>query len=325
MQRPNFPAPNTRTFREHRITFDYFWTLNAAFAAMVRLATQIAAGDGRVLLLGETGCGKLGLAIALHAASPRTHGPFVRMNVASLAASVLEAEMYGCEKGAFTGASEARKGHFRSANGGTLFIDELPELPLLLQPKLLQAIDERSVTPVGGADAPYDARLVFATHRPLETLAGPNSPLREDLLHRVTEMVLTIPPLRERPEDIVPLFQWYLDAAKLPPTGLARAAQHRLLAHPWPGNVRELRNTARRTTLACAGREVQAEEIVFLPASRVPPSAPVDHGPERMTEVRRLHVQRILAECGGNRQCAAARLGISESGLYNLLKRYAAG
>ena len=236
--------------------------------ALLERAAQVARSEASVLITGESGTGKEVMARHIHAASRRARGPFVALNVAALPESLLESELFGHEKGAFSGAVAARRGTFEQADRGTILLDEIGEMQPHLQAKLLRAIQEREVDRLGGA-APVkiDVRILAATHRDLavEVRAGR---FREDLYFRLNVVTLRIPPLRERPGDILPLAahfaQRYAQVNGLPQRGLSPAAQSALLGHPWPGNVRELENALHRAVLLAEGREIGPEAIELL-------------------------------------------------------------
>ncbi len=322
--------------------------------ALLARAAQLARSDASVLITGESGTGKEVLARHMHAQSRRAHGPFVALNCAALPESLLESELFGHEKGAFSGAVASRKGRFEQAEGGTLLLDEIGEMELRLQAKLLRAIQEREVDRLGGA-APVkvDVRILAATNRdlPAEVRAGR---FREDLYFRLNVVQLHIPPLRERAADILPLAAHfahrYAEANGLPPRALTPAAIARLQAHPWPGNVRELENTLHRAVLLAGGAAIgpEAIELLAMPAEAAAPPAtsaapapaapaPATHAPavpapathpiaalvgRRMDEVERELIIETLGRCLGNRTRAAEILGISIRTLRNKLAEY---
>jgi transcriptional regulator with PAS, ATPase and Fis domain len=298
--------------------------MRALFARLERAA----ATDETVLLLGESGTGKELLARGIHDASPRRAGPFIVFDCAAVAPNLIEAELFGVVKGAFTGAQQSRPGLLEQAQGGTLFLDELGELPLDLQPKLLRALEARQVRRVGGAAyAPFDARVVAATHRDLRARVTAGA-FREDLYYRLAVVEVTVPPLRERRDDIPLLVERFL-AAQSPPRALADLppnALSLLAAHHWPGNVRELRNTVARLILF----PDLVEESLVPPVPR-----PADTGLAALTrmplrEARELVVEQFekayltarLRERGGNVTRTAEAMGISRQMLYRLLDRY---
>ena len=313
-----------------------------AMRALLARAEQVAKAEASVLVTGESGTGKEVLARHIHAASRRAQGPFVALNVAALPESLLESELFGHEKGAFSGAVAARKGKFEQADGGTLLLDEIGEMDLRLQAKILRAIQEREVDRLGGGSpVKVNVRILAATHRdlPAEVRAGR---FREDLFFRLNVIGLRIPPLRERPGDILPLAahfaRRYAAANGLPPRPLAPAAEARLLAHPWPGNVRELENALHRAVLLAEGREIGTEAIELdeaAPAATPPAATPAPAAPaapagtaiaalvgRRMEEVEQELILETLGRCLGNRTRAAEILGISIRTLRNKLAEY---
>jgi DNA-binding NtrC family response regulator len=218
-----------------------------------------------ILLLGETGVGKELFARRVHELSPRSSAPLVRVNCAALVESLLEAELFGHERGAFTGATQAKEGLLEAASGGTLFLDEIGEMPLTTQAKLLRVLESGEVTRVGAIKPrTVDVRFVAATHRDLKTLVA-NGRFREDLFFRLEGVSIRIPPLRERVAEIVPLAESFIveaaAAASRPAPRLSEEASARLRAHPWSGNVRELRNVLMRSVLFCAGPVLDVDDL----------------------------------------------------------------
>ena len=285
-----------------------------ASAALLDFARRIAASDASVLLLGETGTGKEGLARYIHFCSPRAKGPFTAVNCAALPETMLEAILFGHRKGSFTGAGGDGEGLFRAADGGTLLLDEVAEIPLALQAKLLRALQEREILPIGAVRAePVDLRVIASANRDLaaEVAAGR---FRSDLYWRLNVMPVTLTPLRERRLDISAIAAALLlrhcpRAMGLPfPTP---AALQRLAGHSWPGNCRELENVIQRAMLLRAGDRIEAGDLVI---DGIAPAAPAL--PHSLTEASRsaeTHVIRAaLDEVGGHRLRAAKRLGISE-------------
>jgi DNA-binding NtrC family response regulator len=242
-----------------------------------KMLARVAPRDINVLLLGETGAGKDVLAQRVHALSPRRKGPFVSVNCGAFSESLLESELFGHEKGSFTGAHAAKAGLLESANGGVLFLDEIGELSLNLQVKLLRVLEERAVRRVGSVRAtPVDVRIVSATNRNLAEEAAAGR-FRSDLYYRIDGITLTIPPLRERPSEIVPLAMLWLSKLAAaehgrPPPALGPAVVERLLSHPWPGNVRELRNVMARALVLCEGPTLEPEHIAFSSSASLPPA-----------------------------------------------------
>ena len=309
--------------------------------ALLDRAAQVARSEASVLITGESGTGKEVMARHIHAASRRARGPFVALNVAALPESLLESELFGHEKGAFSGAVAARRGKFEQADRGTILLDEIGEMAPHLQAKLLRAIQEREVDRLGGsAPVKIDVRILAATHRDLaaEVRAGR---FREDLYFRLNVVSLRIPPLREREADILPLAEHfarrYAQVNGLPARGLSVQAEMLLLAHPWPGNVRELENALHRAVLLAEGREITADAIELSPISPFHAVATAEPAPavarpaanpvsalvgRRMEEVERELILETLGRCLGNRTRAAEILGISIRTLRNKLHEY---
>jgi two-component system NtrC family response regulator len=291
-------------------------------AAMREIAKQIgrlADSDATVLLTGETGTGKEVVARAIHHHGRRGGKPFVAVNCAAIPAGLLESQLFGHVRGAFTGAVAAATGSFRDADGGTLFLDEIGEMDPAMQAKLLRVLQDRVVTPLGGRPAPVDVRIVSATNRDLQTLVHAGK-FREDLFWRLSVVPLHLPPLRERLADIVPLAEHFLAGAGCT---LTPAAAARLLAHGWPGNVRELRNAMERAAALAHGPMIDAADVAFLHGEA---SAETDWlAGDLPTAVARLEatmIRRALDAAGGNRAEAARRLNIHRQLLYEKIRRY---
>ncbi len=294
-----------------------------AMQAVLRRAHDFADSDAPVVIQGESGSGKEVVARALHAASPRRGKSFVAVNVAALPAELLESELFGHVRGAFTGATSEKQGLLEAAHGGTLFLDEIAELPLALQPKLLRALEDGEVRRVGDTRAfGVDVRFVCATHQDLERRVAAGL-FREDLYYRLKVLVLRLPPLRERPEDVMPLARMFLAAEKRPGPGFGAEAERLLRAHRWPGNVRELSNVVRHAAALARGGVVEPEH---LPDElREPPRPRRDRPAEEddartLAEVERDHVLRVLERCGGSQTEAARALGIGRNTLWRKLR-----
>ena len=325
---------------------------DAAMKALYAQAALAAKANISILLLGETGVGKEVLARAIHARSSRARGPFMGINCAALTETLLESELFGFEKGAFTGAHQARAGLFESANGGTVFLDELGELPLSTQAKLLRVLEERAVMRLGSSRVrPIDVRFVGATNRDLETEAQAGR-FRTDLYFRLNGISLEIPPLRARPADLDPLIDRFVASScreieRSPPLTVAPAARELLRQHSWPGNVRELRNVIQRATVLCAGTVITPADLpttltrAVAPAPRVTPSKPAvataSHAMASASEEIELARQRSQAElkslerdrmvdalkrAAGNQTEAARLLGISRRTLVTRLGEF---
>jgi DNA-binding NtrC family response regulator len=288
-----------------------------------KLLEQLAPSSINVLLLGETGAGKEVFARRLHELSPRARGAFYPVNCASLTEGLVESELFGTEKGAFTGADEARPGILESATGGTVFLDELGELPLSFQAKLLRVLDTGEVRRIGGSRAlEIDVRVVAATSRDMdaEVVAGR---FRKDLYYRLNGTVLRVPPLRERPDEIEPLARQFLRLAcaefhRAREPELTAEARDLLVKHEWPGNIRELRNVVYRAVVLSADDSVEAEHVL-----RVLGKDPGEAGaPPPESAVSREAIVAALKACSGNQTRAARLLGISLRHLGRKLEEY---
>jgi two-component system response regulator FlrC len=310
-----------------------------AMAAVVKLAEQVAPSDASILITGESGTGKEVIARHVHRSSSRSGKPFISINCAAIPEQLLESELFGHEKGAFTGAVARRVGKFEEADGGTLLLDEISEMDVRLQAKLLRAIQERVIDRVGGTrPVPVDIRIIATSNRDLADSVRQGT-FREDLLFRLNVVNLKLPPLRSRPADILELAGYfarhYAQANGLPDRPISTDARRALTSNPWPGNVRELENTMHRAVLLASGQEIGVDAI------RMPDGSPlsVSRGPaERAVEtaeaVSRSLVGRTVADverdlildtldhCLGNRTHAAKILGISIRTLRNKLNQY---
>jgi two-component system response regulator FlrC len=285
---------------------------------------RVARTNSTVLLLGESGTGKEVAARAIHDQSPRAPGPFVPVNCAAISETLMESEIFGHEKGAFTGATTARRGRLELADGGTLFLDEIGELKLELQAKLLRVIQERRFERVGGTRTiEVDVRWIAATNRDLEQMVAARQ-FREDLYHRLAVFPIQLPPLRERREDLLPLAEALLAriSAELgrPPLKLDDLARRRILECAWPGNVRELANALERAAILAEADVVRGDDLRI--SLSVPANGPAGR---TMLDIERDAIRQALDEAGGNRRRAAQRLGIGERTLYDKLKRYGIG
>ena len=289
----------------------------------------LADSNATVLLLGETGTGKEVVARAIHTHGRRSKAPFIPVNCAAIPAELLESLLFGHVRGAFTGAVADRAGSFREAQGGTLFLDEIGDMDLAMQAKLLRALQERIVTPVGGRSVPIDVRVIAATHRDLPQ-AVRDGRFREDLYYRLGVVPVALPPLRERLADIIPLAEHFLalSAEDGPAKRLSADAAAHLLAHSWPGNVRELLNAMKRTATLVRRPVIVASDLDFLSSSAglVDTAGAVDwlagSLPEAVARLEAAMIRRALADCGNNRAQAAERLGIRRQLLYQRLERY---
>ena len=243
---------------------------------MLKQATQVASTETTVLLLGESGTGKEVIARFLHRASARGDGPFIALNCAALPEQLLEAELFGYERGAFTGATQSKPGQLEQASGGTLFLDEVAEMSPSAQAKFLRVLQEREFQRLGGTRVlRTDARVIAATNRDLDEAIARGA-FREDLYYRLHVFAIQLPPLRDRPDDILPLSEAFLAemgrTLGRPPGGISREARDTLLAYHWPGNVRELRNALERAAILCDGGLIATEHLALRPRRPAPPA-----------------------------------------------------
>ena len=291
---------------------------------------RVADSEVSVLITGESGTGKELVARALHRTSRRAAGPFVAVNCAAIPEALLESELFGFERGAFTGAQTARKGVLLQAHGGTLFLDEIGEMPLSLQPKLLRALEEKCFRPVGGdREVRFTASIVAATNRDIET-AVEEGRFREDLYFRINVIQLQIPPLRSRGMDILLLAQHFLEKAATRAgqeiTGISEPAAAKLLEYEWPGNVRELRNAIERAVALTRFEKIAVEDLpekvrayrksrLVLDGDNPTELVPLE-------EVKRRYVLHVLRTVDGNKTLAARILGLDRKTLYRKLERY---
>jgi two-component system response regulator FlrC len=290
---------------------------------------KVAVTDASVLLLGESGVGKEVIANAIHRRSKRAEGPFVPVNCAALSETLLESELFGHERGAFTGASAARRGRFELADGGTLFLDEVAELKAPLQAKLLRVLQDHRFERVGGSRTiEVDVRLIAATNRDLEEELR-DGRFRVDLYHRLAVFPVRLPPLRARPGDILPLAAHLLariarelgrPALELQPVAAA-ALEH----YSWPGNVRELANALERAAILAGGTSIGAEHLALAEQRAPAPGPPPAALDGTLREIEREAIRRALEATGGHRKQAAARLGIGLRTLYEKIKDYGLG
>ncbi|HLL06593.1 MAG TPA: sigma-54 dependent transcriptional regulator [Myxococcaceae bacterium] len=297
-------------------------------APVVEALKKVARTNATVLLLGESGTGKEVAARAIHQLSERAQGPFVAINCATLSESLLESELFGHEKGAFTGATDRKRGRIELAHGGTFFLDEVGELKLNLQARLLRVLQERAFERVGGTRTlEVDVRWIAATHQDLRAQISAGT-FREDLYHRLSVFPVRLPPLRERTGDLLPLAEVLLKRAchelKRPVMKLSEPAQRVLRAGRWTGNIRELANVLERAVILSDGDTIEPHHLLMEPAPRTPAPAIVSEA-KTLEDLERHAIERALAEVGGNRREAAERLGIGVRTLYEKLKRYNLG
>jgi len=303
--------------------------------AMVRLletVAQVAASEATVLITGESGTGKEMIGGAIHFNSPRKDGPFVKINCAAITETLLESELFGHEKGAFTGAYRRKEGRFVQAHGGTLFLDEISEMSMAMQVKLLRVLQDMEITRVGGEGViKVDVRIVAATNKDLLRLAE-SGRFREDLYYRLNVVGLTLPPLRERKEDIPLLAQQFLQtfSEKNNKTikGFTPQAMDRLIRHDWPGNVRELMNAVERSIVLSRSEYLGEEDLPLVPpepkTESCPQTAEKIDGDLSLDEIEKAAIMKVLDASNGNKSEAARRLGITRKTLLKKLREYGA-
>ncbi|NLX55662.1 MAG: sigma-54-dependent Fis family transcriptional regulator [Planctomycetaceae bacterium] len=299
-----------------------------AIEALRSTVARVADTDLAVLILGENGTGKEVVARSIHYMSRRRHDPFVAVNCAALTETLLESELFGHEKGAFTDAHERRIGKFELASGGTLFLDEIGDMSLGGQAKLLRVLEEKLVVRVGGSNSIHtDARVLAATNQQLAELVRQKR-FREDLYFRLNVVTLELPPLRDRGDDILLLANQFLEdfsrQARRAPPRLTAAARKRMLSHAWPGNVRELRNLMERIAYLTSGDKVDADELAFIMSPRGDESAwlPSDMSLADATRAFQIQfIQKQIQRAQGNMTCAAERLGLHRANLYRKMRQ----
>ncbi len=315
---------------EKKYRFDNIVAESAAMQEVLSLVTRIAGSNASVLITGESGTGKELIARAIHYNSPRAEMPFVAVNLAAVPETLIESELFGHVKGAFTDARNDRMGMFAEANGGTIFLDEIGELAPSLQAKLLRVLQEHEVRPLGATgNLSVDVRVVAATNRDLEEMMNDGG-FREDLYYRLNVIQIDLPPLRRRPDDIRPLVEHFLATAGSkfdPPRNyhLSVEAQRTLLAYPWPGNVRELENVIERGLALCEGTIIEDEDLPNHVRERRASDFLAAAVARKMSlaELEREYIERVLEDEGGNKTRAAQRLGLDRKTLYRKLEDYA--
>lgn len=293
-----------------------------AMKNVVRTIERVAASDVSILITGESGTGKEVIADLIHKLSNRSKGPLVKINCAALPRELIESELFGSVKGAYTGANADRDGLFRQAEGGTLFLDEISEMPIDTQSKLLRVLQEKEVRPVGGkVSYKSDCRIIAATNRPPE-VAIKDGKLREDLFYRISAISVHLPPLRERREDVLPLantfLKRYASQADRNIAGFSPTATEMLRTFDWPGNIRQLQNEIQRTVLMCENNVIDVQDLSITTVM----SQTEVEDLTLMEAMERNTIEKILKETGGNKLETAKRLGIGRQTLYNKIKIY---
>ncbi len=303
-----------------------------AMKRILRLVDRIAPTESSILITGESGTGKEKIARLVHFQSNRSRGPFVAVNAGAIPETLIESELFGHARGAFTDAKEAKRGFFETADRGTLFLDEIAEMPPAMQVRLLRALQDREVRPVGSeSSVKVDVRVIAATNRDLRK-AMAEGILREDLFYRLNTFLLHVPPLRDRKEDIPYLTNFFLARlarrSEKKITGLSRRAWGLLLNYDYPGNVRELENAMERAVILCDDEVIHARDLppeisergfLRLSSGESEPAYPPEMS---LAEVEARHIQRVLRRFEGNHSRAARSLGISRSTLWRKMKRY---
>ncbi len=301
-----------------------------AMVALMETVAQVAVSEATVMVTGESGTGKELVAAAIHLNSPRRAGPFVKVNCAAITESLLESELFGHEKGAFTGADRRKEGRFVQADGGSLFLDEVGEMPVSMQVKLLRVIQERELTRVGGEQViPVDVRFIVATNQDLAQMIKTGA-FREDLYYRLNVVELKTPPLRERRADIPLLATHFLvrfaEKNRKAVERFSPRAMDLLIRHPWPGNVRELMNTIERAVVLSLSDCLDENDFTSLagglPETDNPPDGDLFSADVPLEQIEQKAIIKTLASAGGNKSEAARRLGITRKTLREKLKRY---
>ncbi len=297
-----------------------------AMKQVVRTIERVAPSDVSILITGESGTGKEVIADLIHALSPRNKGPNIKVNCAALPRDLIESELFGSVKGAFTGAQADREGLFRQADGGTLLLDELSEMPIDTQSKLLRVLQEKEVRPVGGKTSyKIDCRVIAATNR-IPAAAIKDGKMREDLFYRISAISVHLPPLRERREDVLPLANAFLKRfaaqANRVITGFSPQAAEAVRRFDWPGNVRQLQNEVQRAVLMSEGKVIDATDLTIIVTQPSPEASESGSNLTLMEAMERNAIVQVLKETRGNKLETAKRLGIGRQTLYNKIKGY---
>jgi len=332
LERRELVAETTSMRRQLSTRSEYFNIIGSAkpMQTIYETIESVAKSDANVLIVGESGTGKELIANAIHYNSLRSKKAFIKVNCAALPKELIESELFGHTKGAFTGAHADKEGLVQHAAGGSLMLDEIAEMPVELQPKLLRVLQERSYRKIGSEKTyAVDFRLISSTNRPPAD-AIRDGLLRDDLFYRISTITIHVPPLRERNEDIQLLTEHFLhmyaQKYERPIGGVSQAAYQRLFGHQWPGNVRELQNVIERAVLLAKGNRIEPVDLPFdngsLPESGA--AAPGWDVPPNMTleDIERLVIERTLQRTGGNKQAAANLLGIYRPRLYSKIRKY---
>ncbi|MBD3378047.1 response regulator [candidate division KSB1 bacterium] len=315
---------NLRQQVQHRFSLDNMVGKSGAMQRVYELVHKVANSDATVLIRGESGTGKELIAKALHFMSQRKEHPFFTVNCGALPDNLLESELFGHEKGAFTGADKEKPGQFELANKGTLFLDEIGELTLPTQVKLLRVLQSHEILRLGGTrPLRVEARVISATNRPLESMVKEKT-FREDLYYRINVFPITLPPLRDRRQDIPELVSHFLVKQNHAPDGIQAKALNLLMDYPWPGNVRELENVIERALILASGQPIQPNDLP--PHIRGEAETPLQHHLEEQTwmtldEMEKRLIVRSLQDMQGNKTEAAKRLGITRRQLYSKVER----
>lgn len=291
--------------------------ISHAWREVIRRATQVAATEATTCLQGESGTGKEVIARFIHQRSPRSRGPFIAINCAALPEQLLESELFGFERGAFTGAQQSKPGQIELAEGGVLFLDEVTEMAPAAQAKFLRVLQEREFLRLGGTrPVRVNVRVIAASNRNLDHAVEAGE-FRADLYYRLNVFEIRIPSLRERPDDILPLAASFLCEFTGSAAELTQEAKEALQCHQWPGNVRELRNVLERASILSAGPFIGSEHLSLRAATKVPLSCGTNLG-----AIEKQAIERVMRETNGNKVRAAKQLGISRMQLYGRLKKY---
>jgi DNA-binding NtrC family response regulator len=323
-------AESERVPATRREPSDLLVGTSAKMLSVYKSIALVAESRTTVLVLGESGTGKELVARAIHSRGPRAKGPFLAVNCGAVTETLLESELFGYVKGAFTGALSDKEGILEAASGGTLFLDEIGETSPSLQVKLLRVLQQEEYTPVGGVKShATDVRVIAASNQNLEALVEEGR-FRTDLYYRLNVVTIVVPPLRERPDDIPKLIAYFVrrmraDGVAAP--RLSGKALDRLVGYPWPGNVRELENTIERLALFSRGRTIEAEDLPEKFLQRKPSMAPIEaslyEGLPSLDEIERRYLIHVLSHVGGNRKRAAEIMRIDRRTLYRMLERFA--